>query len=114
MKDQTTSDHYLNALFSVGGEDPTTGKKILQDNDFDEDVEYAFKEAYEKGEFIGFHMENIKLIQNNQGLIEEVEAPVEAPVEVTNLNDWIAHLKRHAVVTKENIMETLTFLSTYT
>jgi hypothetical protein len=51
------------SLFSVGGENPETGKEILEVNDYDVDVRDALEVAFNQGSFVGYHMEDIKLVQ---------------------------------------------------
>ena len=51
------------SLFSVGGENPETGKEILEVNDYDEDVREVLEIAFNQGKFVGFNMEDIILIK---------------------------------------------------
>ena len=51
------------SLFSVGGEKASTGKEILEVNEYDEDVRDALEVAFNRGEFKGYHMEDIKLVR---------------------------------------------------
>ena len=50
------------SLFSVGGGNAETGEAILEVNEYDEDVRDALEVAFNRGEFKGFHMEDIKLV----------------------------------------------------
>lgn len=51
------------SLFSVGGENPETGKQILEVNDYDENVREVLEIAFNQGKFVGFNMEDIILIK---------------------------------------------------
>lgn len=51
------------SLFSVGGESPETGKEILEVNEYDEEVREALEVAFNQGSFVGYHMEDIKLVK---------------------------------------------------
>mgnify|MGYP001082831564 CR=1 FL=1 len=51
------------AIFSVGGGTPETGAEILRANGGDEDVKDALIEAFKKGSWSGFNMEDIKLVK---------------------------------------------------
>lgn len=51
------------SLFSVGGEEASTGKEILEVNEYHEDVRDALEVAFNRGEFKGYHMEDIKLVR---------------------------------------------------
>ena len=51
------------SLFSVGGESPETGAEVLEVNDYDEEVREALEIAFNQGSFVGYNMEDIKLVR---------------------------------------------------
>lgn len=63
---QTSQPAWLDAEYSVGGSTPATGRRILADNEGDEDVREALIEAFNTGRFNGYNMESVKLISQHR------------------------------------------------